>query len=460
MRLVALAVFAGGALAGASATTPLGDTDMYWHLANAIQMSAHGLVRTDTYSWTAPGAPVPTDQWLGEALFGLGYGAAGWLGVVLVRTLGVAVLVSAIALAAFTRRPRAPVVALGVALPAIVLSRFIWTERPELLGIACFALLVFLLQLGGTRPLYVVAPLLIVWANVHGSFALGAGLVLVVSAYGAWRDPGLRRGYAVAAAGALLAFLLTPAGPGTLATPGTHFFSPPREIEEWAPPDVATAPGAVWALVLLVTVATAATAGGARWRDVVLIAPVAMLSLVAIRHTPLFAIAATPYLADRLPVAIARITGRTLPERSPRPIRTALAALPAAAGLVLLAMGVAIAPREPDESMYPVGALAVLPSGPGVLAEYDWGGWLIWHAPATPVFVDGRLGPYRGRILADHTRVIEAAPGWREVLARRGVRSLLVRPTDPVAVRATELGWTVISRSSRYLLIAVEGSPR
>ena len=127
----------------------------------------------------------------------------------------------------------------------------------------------------------------------------------------------------------------------------------------------------------------------------------------------------------------------------------------AVAGVVLLVLGIAIAPRDPDETQFPGAALASLAPGPGLYAEYDWGGWLIWRAPATPVFIDGRLGLYRDRVLADYTTVLEAGPGWRDVLERRGVRSLLVRPTDPIAVRALELGWPVVTRSATYVLISV-----
>ena len=90
-----------------------------------------------------------------------------------------------------------------------------------------------------------------------------------------------------------------------------------------------------------------------------------------------------------------------------------------------------------------------------MLARYEWGGWLIWRAPGTPVFVDGRLTPYLGGVVEDYQRVIAAAPGFQETLARRNVRALLVTPTDPVALRAEQLGWRVMSRSPQFVLIAV-----
>jgi hypothetical protein len=493
MRSLGLAVLVGGAIAGASATFPLGDTDLWWHLANARETLQHGLVRADVFSWTAAGAPVATDQWLGDLLLYAGYAIGGWIGVTVVRTLAVAVLVGAIAFAAIVRRPLSPAAALVIALPAILLSRYVWIERPELFGAVCLAVLVALLQLQGERPLFACGGLLLVWAQLHGSFALGAALVILVAVHGLAFDRALRRGYALAGFAALLSFVLTPAGIGTLAAPAAHLLSPPREIQEWAPPDLATAPGALWATVLFLTLATASLAGGARPRDVALIAPLAALSLVAIRHAPLFAIAATPYVADRLPAAVEALTrnasrsaegprerggpperrtpqsgqhktelgavARVVAQRELRGFRRSgersAQAVSVGVGALMIVAGIAIAPREPIEDAYPVAALASLPSGPGLLAEYDWGGWLIWRAPATPVFIDGRLGPYRGAILEDYVAIVEAHPGWRDALARRGVRSLLVRPSDPVAVRALDLGWPVVARSPYFVLISV-----
>ncbi|MBI2774024.1 MAG: hypothetical protein HYX56_05995, partial [Chloroflexi bacterium] len=365
----------------------------------------------------------------------------------------------------------------------------IWTERPELFGAVLFAALVLLLQVPGERPLFAIAPLLILWANVHGSFALGSGLVALIAIHGLATDQPLRRGYLVALAGALLSLVLTPAGLGTLTTPGIHLFDPPREIQEWAIPDPRTPAGALWAFLLAATIATAALSPfPARAREVLLIVPVALLSLIAIRHAPLFAIAATPYLAARLPevaMAIARAAtgdgaspavayataagskrttlkevvdkarpsggaGATAERRQdPRPL--AFAAISGA----LLIGGIVIAPREPNATTFPVAALASLPQD-GLLNEYDWGGWLIWRG--VPVFIDGRLVPYRDRVLRDYETVVGAKPGWRDVIARDGVRWLLLRPSQPAAVRAQQLGWRVVSRSAYHVLIQVPGA--
>ena len=109
----------------------------------------------------------------------------------------------------------------------------------------------------------------------------------------------------------------------------------------------------------------------------------------------------------------------------------------------VLALAVGLVNGRVDESGYPRAALAALPSGPGVLNQYDWGGYLIEFAPATPVFIDGRLFPFVPSVFEDYRAVIAAHPGWEDVAKRRGVTAMLVRPSDPIAVRAPERGWRV-----------------
>jgi hypothetical protein len=459
-----LAVLLGAAIGAASASRPAGDPDVYWHLATAREALANGIVRTDLFSWTIRGAPVSTDQWLGQLLLYGAYLVDGWAGLVLLRGVAVAALVALVfanaAISARGARLIAPVVA---TVPAIFVSRYVWTERPELFGFVCFAALLLLLRMGRSgsdRALALVVPLLLVWANLHGSFALGVALVAGVSLEGAWREPARRRSYAIVALASLAATLLTPAGLGAWTAPGYHFLTPPREIQEWAVPDIQTGIGALFGVAVVLVVAIALITRSLPAREAVILLPVAILASTAVRHTPLFAIAAAPYLAAFGPAALGALRARALtrPRPSDRVESTARAFRMFSLGAAMLfgIVAIVIAPAEPDESGFPVAALSVIPVGPGLFNHYDWGGWLIWHASATPVFIDGRYTPYRCcGVLDDYRTVIAADPGWSEVVGRRDVRSILVRPRDPIAIRGIESGWTVLARAPGFVLLRI-----
>jgi hypothetical protein len=446
-----IALLLGGLAGVLAATQPISDTDLWWHLATGRETLAHGLVRSDVFSWTVRGAPVTTDQWLGQVALYLSYASAGWSGIAASRILLAAALIGLVAASAATRTAR-PLALVLATMPAVLLTRPIVVDRPELAGFAFFAALLYLLRLGraGSRPALLACVVLVgVWANVHGSFALGVVITALVCAEGALRDVARRRDYILVGLATLAATLATPGGVATWTAPGSHFFSPPRDVQEWNVVDVRTPLGVAYVAVLALVLACVFAGPRVATIDVVILVPVAFLSLTAARQAPLLAIAAAPLFAERLAQIQSRVAGRTVPTARRAD------ALYAIGALVLLAFAVAIAPRTPDERAYPRTALDSIPTGDGVLARYEWGGWLIWNAPATPVFVDGRLVPYRGAALDDYQTVIAAKPGWRDTLARRGVRALLVIPSDPAAVRARELGWSVIASSETFVLIAV-----
>lgn len=435
-RSSGLAIVLGAFFGVLVSLQPISDSDLFWHLEAGRRTIAGELPRADVFSWTISGAPVLMDQWLGDALFALARAQGDWRGILALRVLAVALFVGLLVDAAVAARPGRPIVAAAAALPAIALARFAWTDRPELFGLVCFALLVRLLR-GADRALLLTIPLLLIWTQLHGSFALGLGLVLASCCARAFEERRDRWRFVPIASGAIVATLIGPAGLASWTASGGHFLAPPRFISEEGIPDIATLPGALFAVALALVIATALLSSRhATPRDLALLLPVTFVSLTAERYTPLLAIAAAPFLAERWPDPLARWRAGM---RSESLGRAAVVAL----GALALAVSVVLADARVDESRYPRAALAAIPPGPGLLNLYDWGGWLMYAAPRTPVFVDGRLFPYVPEVLGDYRAIVGAHPGWEDVASRREVRTMLVRPTDPIATRARERGWRV-----------------
>lgn len=494
----------GGLAAFAASRAPVSDSDLFWHLAVGRDVATQGIPRLDEYSWTVEGRPVLVDQWLGELALYVAFAIGSWRGIITLRAIVVGAIAAIVLWTALAERPRRPLIAVLAGLPALALSRFAWTDRPELLGLFCFTVLVALLRAGrrgAPRAFALCPPLLLIWANLHGSYALGLGLAVLVALERLLVDAPRRRQHAALAVACALATFLTPAGLATWTSSGGHFVAPPRFVQEEGAPDVATLPGALFSVALLATLGSALLAPRTRGRDVLfdiaMLVPVAFVSITATRHLVFFPIAAAPFLAQWGPDATAalwmtlrtgwargfaasRTEGLTAQRESPvrsedreaeaqregtpehvRPFgRLASYQLAAEAGAVVVASALLIggaltAPADPDLTGFPVTALSQLPAGPGLLNRYDWGGFLIWYAPATPVFVDGRLFPYQSDALEDYRSVIGLHPDWRTVLVRRGIRTVLVAPSDAIAVHAADLGWTVLTRTEKYVLLRV-----
>ncbi len=419
---VALAAFA------LALVTPPGDPDTYWHLASGKWMVAHGqLLRTDVFSSTVNGQPYSIGEWLGEIVLYLAYLAGGWTGLVILR--GLLVAVCAFFLTRVALRGGAPViVAVPVTCAALLLSEIVWTDRPHLFTLALFPLLLDLLltaRAGRLNVLLAVPPLMLLWTNLHGGYAVGLALIGIF---------------------ALEAF------PGSLGlgAAASHATAPPRFIVEESPPDVTRPAGFVFAAFIIGALALALRGGGTLL-DLLLLAPLLWLGLSAQRHMPYFAFAAVPFISAAVPHAWPALD-RWLARRRPYP-RGAVVGF--GAGVAAMALvGLAFVPSAPNERAYPTALLDAVRSGSGVLLnEYDWGGYLIWRAPERPVFVDGRLFPFLPDVFADWRAAVELGPRWKDVLERYQVTQVLLKPDRALVAALREQGWRVVGGDAGSVLL-------
>lgn len=468
-------VVAAGVFAIAT-TIPSGDPDTYWHLASGRWMLQHGeLIRSDSFSSTARDVPYSVGEWLGQLVWYSAYAFGGWQGLSVLRALIVAVAAYFATHATLLAQPR-PLHALAPLLAALVISKTIWTDRPQLFTLALFAVFFFVLlraHLGlGSRALWVLPVLTLVWTNLHGGYALGLALITLFLlaalterssqdhvAQGASGGVGWRRRLARSLAAVLVlaagASTLNPESFGAAGALG-HAVAPLRFIAEWLPPDVFSPQGLVFAMLFLTALASAIVAGSSHRMWPIVLVPLIWLGLSGQRHLPLAAIPLAVFVAEAGPRAAARLwPGLRLPEpRHPR-VSAARGAL-----IVLFVVAASLVPAgaaasAPDESAYPSGALAALRSAPReLLNEYDWGGYLIWNAPEHPVFIDGRLMHYLPNVLADYRTATELRPPFLEVLERRRIQVVLLAPGRALSVFLRESGWRVAAEEpGRFVLL-------
>ena len=442
---VALAAFA------LALATPPSDPDMYWHLASGKWMLDHGqLLRADVFSSTVNGQPYSVGEWLGQIVLYVAYLAGGWTGLVILR--GLLVGVCAFFLTRVALRGGAPIiVAVPVTCAALLLSEIVWTDRPHLFTLALFPLLLDLLltaRAGRLGLLLGVPPLMLLWTNLHGGYALGLALVGVFTLEALL----VRRNFAAFAITASTAFAASLVDPGSLglSAAAAHATAPPRFIVEESPPDVTRPAGFVFAAFIIGTLALAMRGGGTLL-DLLLLAPLLWLGLSAQRHMPYFAFAAVPFISAAVPRAWAPLEA-WLARRRPYP-RGAIVGFGAGVAAMALA-GVAFVPNAPNERAYPTVVLDAVRSGSGVLLnEYDWGGYLIWRAPERPVFVDGRLFPFLPDVFADWRTAVELGPRWKEVLERYQVTQVLLRPDRALVSALREQGWRVVGGDAGSVLL-------
>src|SRR5690349_12841800 len=162
----------------------LNDPDTYSHLALGRWILEHGTVpTTDPFSANLRGTHWLAFEWLSEVVFALSYAAGGWIGMVAVASAAAAAAFGL--LSRFLLRELQPTAALFGVLIALPLTAPHILARPHVLALPLVVTWVAaLIRAVDTRtsPSWLLLPLMMLWANLHGSFTFG---LLMIGAAGA-----------------------------------------------------------------------------------------------------------------------------------------------------------------------------------------------------------------------------------------------------------------------------------
>jgi len=190
--------------------------DSWLNLMAGREVVENGLPSHDAITVYGLGATWTDQQWLAQVLM---YGVYSLGGFALLSLATCLFVVSAFSIAAgAARQLGAGARAIWVMfLPVLVAAPWAWSIRAQMLALPLYTSLLWLLASEArtpTRRIWLALPLLVVWANVHGSVALGALLVMLLGAYELIRSRGTTWPRSVALLVlAPLAVLATPYGP-------------------------------------------------------------------------------------------------------------------------------------------------------------------------------------------------------------------------------------------------------
>lgn len=465
IRATTLAALVFGAIAASLALLQSpNDSDLFWHLSTGEWTLDHGQVLDhDIWSYTRDGTAYSVGTWLGDVIMALAYRAAGWVGIDVLRAALVGIAAFFTARITLRFQPHVGWAAIPV-LGTILVSRMVWGDRPQLFTLALFPVVLDLLLAarleGRVRRLAAIPLLFLLWANLHNAFVIGliAVAIFALDALLETEMP-LRIQLPLILVASLVATQLNPAGGGAIKRAAAYGALLPGWIVEDRPLDVLSGAGLIFALLLLAAIAAAMLRGregiAARlgapllWPGVVV--PFAVSALAIQRETPYACMVLAPFVAAMVPDALgrARVVAPSIPRLAGVAFAVVLAAL-------LVTETLAAAPREPDLSAYPVGALAALRAAPGrLLNEYDWGGYLIRYAPEHRTFIDGRGEVlFLPDVLDDFQRAVALAPTYRDILRRWDIAVALLRPDRPLADALREDGWRVLASDPGWVLLS------
>ena len=424
------------------------DPDLWWHLQTGQDIvAAKAIPQTDIYSFTKAGSEWVTHEWLSEVVIYAVYRVSGWAGLLAVF----AGFVTAAFYLVYRRCPGKPYIAALAILLAVSASSPLFGVRPQMITLLLASTFITFLTSyandGKSTRLYWMAPLMLLWVNLHAGYALGLGLIgLYLITLVLDRKWNLIPRLVIALIACAAVVPLNPNGFRMFSYPLETLRSPSMAafIQEWASPNFHQPMFVPLALFLFLLVAVLASSSKRlRASEVFLLFVTGLAALRSARHIPIFALIAAPIFAQQLwELMLAR--GWELRLNAPQGSEPRTAAL--FATLLLLAPAVLdialikhfVTNQAVYEAKnYPQAAVNFLESkqlpGP-IYNRYGWGGYLIrrFHG-GYPVYIDGRADVYGDKFMYEAFNTYDGGTGWFEPLDRLSIRTVLISPDAPLA---------------------------
>jgi hypothetical protein len=467
-----------------SARAPV-DSDMYWALRVGKEIvEQRTFIRTDPITYTHAGNDWVAHSWLFDVWL---YGMYAWLqyhGLVLLVALLATLMMGLLWL-----QLSGPAVyrTLAVAFTVLIAAPT-WTPRPQMVTMLLLCLVILLLllyrKLRKRVLLFALPPIMILWANLHGGYILGLGVIGIMVAgelldrlllnttqnsmgWLQWRD------LVITLAACTLATLVTPYGFGTWEISVSTFGMRANTIiSEWQSPDFNDPMMLPFLLSLIAMVVLLAVAGKKlRGWEVLTLAVFVYFALSARRQVGVYAIAVMPILArtgwswleawgGKLQITLTNQSKkwRTFFERITVPASSkenktvnllivGVLALVCWGKLVYVSMPLVVE-QQLNPSVFPVEAVEKLQQTPpagNLFNEYDWGGYVSWFAPQIPVYIDARADLFGDDFIFHWLDVANANADWEAEFARWGITAVLIKPERALARELYDHdGWQVV----------------
>lgn len=484
------------------ALQPLTEPDFGWHLRTGLDWLVTGgqLAALDPYSHTMPDWPWVEHAWLTDLVLGWLYSSGGLAGGLLVIAFFGFVTAAAWIFAARIGQAIRPIRLVACALSLWVALPFLGarTQAVTLLGVAVVLVVLDRLQQGTRWIVWVLPPLFLLWANLHGGFTAGIFLLAVVVGLNwcvamvsrVWPDVHRRLDeldlpstdlwrLTLATGLAGLVTLLNPYGwrlhQEIVDSLANQFMV--ETLQEWQPPSLETLAGRLFG-IYLVGLTIAAVLWYRRLEPVRIGVLVAFL-FVACRHLrniPLFLIVSLPLAVELLQIGCERMVS-ALKLRQNGLTQWAMG-MTAALALLLIVLGpdhlrdVWRFGTNPDvalrQTSYPIEAVEWIRAhrdrlGSRPVHDYQYGGFLLWQLPGLKTFIDGRMPAWQigdRWIFKDYVDLVSAPVPRRDLLDKYAVDwALLKRGTALATLLAATPGWSHEYEDMKVVIYTRGNSP-
>lgn len=439
------------------------DGDLPLHLAVGNYILDYKVIPLhDVFSHTMTGDPYTPHEWLAEIIYAVINRLFGLDGSILLT----AVVIATAFWLVYVRSRRECNSFLSLILVGaltLLCSAIHWLARPHIftfLLLAVWMIVLDSMQRGKPRNGWWLPLIMLVWVNLHGAYIAG---IVTWGLYGfglAWdrlwfKSPETKtlpasfwRWYILGGVAAILITLANPNGLGlwnnSLGFLSNNFLV--NHTDEYVAPDFHNPDH--WSFLVYIVLLVIALGLRKDRVGVEHLAPSAAwlaMSLYSVRNIPLFVIIAAPLLAGSLENILLRYSGSPLvrwilqrDENLNKTNSTAKGVLWPVITMVAVVAGLSLGVRLDkdqignnfDPNKFPVDAVNWLKENPqegDVFNYYLWGGYLLYRAwPDVHVYIDGKIDFYGEEYTREYLRVINAQPGWEEILVKYSVDWMIV----------------------------------
>ena len=438
----------------------LEDGDTGWHIRVGEWIMEHGETpRQDLFSFSKPGEPWYAWEWLSDVVLALLFQALGLKGVTLFGGVLIA-LFAAVMVRFMIWRGASLWSALIVGLLGVGASSVHFLSRPHLFTWLLLAGSLWLLEHDRRRParlVWLLVPVMAVWANLHGGFLALLACLAVLAAgtlAGGLLSPGERMAqwrrtlrYSLLGIACAAATVINPYG----VELHRHVFAYLRSgwitsvVEEFQAPAFRSENALQFEILLFLGLITVAlTLSRRRLVEAGWILFWGHYALNSARHIPIFVIVAGPVIASELgrlwrdwtagarASSLTGILGRLGEDLLPSFRRVTFWPLVAVAALVAVDEPLRWPKEFPDEG-YPrqlVDRQADRLRNSRVFCPDEWADRLLYQFyPRQRVFLDGRTDFYGPEVGNQYIQLVGGRAAWRRLLDRHGVDVVLC-PSD------------------------------
>lgn len=477
--------------------TPL-DSDMWWHIRAGKEMIQHHAILTkDSFSYTRFGEEWINHSWLSQIVLFLAFDKVKYLGL----SLFTSILAALSMITVYPQTSGHPLIrALAIVVTCSV-AALVWSPRPQMFTLLFFgltSLILYKFKKCDNHILWVLPIVFIFWSNLHGGYILGM-LLMVSTILGEvlnhtllsndierlpWKSIG-QLVFTLVVCWLIVA--INPNGWRMWVIPFQTFNVDvlQKSISEWASPNFHQIEQQPFLWILVSTLALVGLSGKRLdGVEAVKLSLFTYLGLYARRNFAPFALVVTPIMASQLDAIMkqwrGQVEGAIYGSNFGKTLRTIGCLNPIQPriakilniGILTIVTSISILKiywvTRPDfvlnyeRMLFPARAVKWIkfnqPHG-NMFNSYNWGGYLDWHLPEYPVFVDGRTDLYDDQVLNEYLEVAHEDQGWNQILDKYRVNFVLIERGSLLSKTLnTSKSWELVYQDD-LAVIYVRASP-